>query len=213
MRLPQHIGIIPDGNRRWAQGHGLKKQDGYQHGLEPGLATFHLAQSYGIPELTFYGFTTDNCKRPAAQRQAFAQACLEAVELIAQESASILVLGDSQSPCFPAELKKYTTRTDVHGGGTKVNFLINYGWQWDLAPLSGQNSNRKKIRAELRSHDISNIDLIVRWGGMRRLSGFLPVQSVYADFYVVEDLWPNFQPQQFRDALQWYDKQDVTLGG
>ena len=72
---------------------------------------------------------------------------------------------------------------------------------------------RSKIRAGLHSHDVSRIDLIIRWGGMRRLSGFLPVQSVYADFFVVDRLWPDFQPEDFYDALDWYQRQDVTLGG
>jgi undecaprenyl diphosphate synthase len=55
--------------------------------------------------------------------------------------------------------------------------------------------------------------MIIRWGGMRRLSGFLPIQSVYADFYVVDAMWPDFTEEQFREAFQWYQKQDVTLGG
>ena len=63
------------------------------------------------------------------------------------------------------------------------------------------------------SSDISRIDLIIRWGGMRRLSGFLPIQSVYADFYVEENLWPDYTDADFLNALEWYDKQDVTLGG
>ena len=57
------------------------------------------------------------------------------------------------------------------------------------------------------------MDLVIRWGGMRRLSGFLPVQAVYVDFYVVERLWPDFQPEDFARALEWYARQDVTLGG
>ena len=57
------------------------------------------------------------------------------------------------------------------------------------------------------------MDLIIRWGGRRRLSGFLPAQSVYSDFYIVDSLWPDFKPSDFYDALKWYDKQDVTLGG
>lgn len=65
----------------------------------------------------------------------------------------------------------------------------------------------------LHSKDISRIDLIVRWGGRRRLSGFLPIQSVYSDFYVVDDYWPDFKPQHIYDALDWYSEQDVTLGG
>ena len=55
--------------------------------------------------------------------------------------------------------------------------------------------------------------MVIRCGGMRRLSGFLPVQSVYADFFVVDELWPDFKPQHFFDAMQWYQHQDPTLGG
>ena len=67
MRIPKHIGIIPDGNRRWARRAGLPKQDGYAHGLEPGLELLRLARDAGVQELTFYGFTTDNCGRPRSR--------------------------------------------------------------------------------------------------------------------------------------------------
>ena len=69
------------------------------------------------------------------------------------------------------------------------------------------------IQPYIHSKDISRIDLIIRWGGRRRLSGFLPVQSVYADFFVIDELWPAFKDEHFYAALSWYDKQDVTLGG
>lgn len=75
-RIPKHIGIIPDGNRRWAKGNGLQKQDGYAYGLKPGLKLLRLAQKYGIQEITYYGFTTDNCKRPKEQVSAFSKACV-----------------------------------------------------------------------------------------------------------------------------------------
>ncbi len=65
----------------------------------------------------------------------------------------------------------------------------------------------------LASAEVSRIDLIVRWGGRRRLSGFLPIQSVYADFFIVEALWPAYEPEQFEAALRWYAMQDITLGG
>ena len=94
-----------------------------------------------------------------------------------------------------------------------MNFLVNYGWEWDLAGLQAPGKSREQIRQQLRTRDISRVDLVIRWGGMRRLSGFLPVQAVYADFYVVERLWPDFQPEDFARALEWYARQDVTLGG
>lgn len=213
MRIPRHIGIIPDGNRRWAKGAGLQKQDGYAHGLKPGLDLLRLARDAGVQEMTYYGFTTDNCRRPKEQVEAFSKACTEAVNWIASEPVSLLVVGNQDSPVFPKELLPYTTWTDFNGGGIRLNFLVNYGWEWDLAGLERPGSSRKKICSGLQSHDISRIDLIIRWGGMRRLSGFLPVQSVYADFYAADRLWPDFQPEDFFQALQWYQKQDVTLGG
>lgn len=213
MRIPKHIGIIPDGNRRWAKRAGLPKKDGYAHGLTPGLDLLRLAREAGVQEITYYGFTTDNCGRPPEQVKAFSRACVEAVNLIASEPVSLLVIGDKDAPAFPKELLPYTTRTDLNGSGMRVNFLVNYGWEWDLAALDHPGNSRGKIRSELRSHEVSQVDLVIRWGGMRRLSGFLPVQSVYADFFVVDRLWPDFQPEDFFQALQWYQKQDVTLGG
>lgn len=213
MRIPKHIGVIPDGNRRWAQGQGLPKDMGYASGIDPGLLVFKLCQKEGVEEVTYYGFTTDNAKRPSIQKEAFIKACIDAVELIAKEDSEILVMGDSDSPVFPKELLPYTTRKIFGKGGIKVNFLVNYGWEWDLNALKSADSKRKNITNNIMSSEISRMDLIIRWGGRRRLSGFLPVQSVYSDFYIIEDLWPDFIEKHFYDALDWYNKQDVTLGG
>lgn len=212
MRIPRHIGLIPDGNRRWAQSKGLEKQDGYEYGLDPGLQALKLAQEYGIDEITYYGFTTDNCKRPKNQIEAFQKSCVDAVKLIANENVSLLVIGNHQSPMFPQELIKYTTRTNVGKGGTRVNFLVNYGWEWDISNLN-KSTSRKNIMEQLYSKDISRIDMILRWGGRKRLSGFLPVQSVYSDIYTIDEMWPDFKPEQFHAAMKWFDMQDVTLGG
>ena len=204
-KTPKHIGIIPDGNRRWATDKGMEKQDGYQHGLAPGLRLLKAAKEQGIEEITYYGFTVDNCKRPPAQFQAFKKACVEAVKLLTAEGADLLVIGNSESKCFPEELLPYTKRTPINGGGLRVNFLVNYGWQWDLSHI--------QTDGQPYSNDISRIDLVVRWGGMRRLSGFLPIQCVYSDFYVVDHYWPDYEDSDFIAALEWYQKQDVTLGG
>lgn len=206
MRIPKHIGIIPDGNRRWAQNHGMSKEQGYAYGLQPGLDVLRHLKNLGVEEVTYYGFTIDNCKRPKEQLKAFSQACVEAVNLIAEDGADLLVLGNTTSKCFPDQLIPYTGhRTTIAGGGIKLNFLVNYGWQWDLANIAQCGKPF--------SDDVSRIDLLIRWGGMRRLSGFLPIQSVYADFYVVDSLWPDYREQDITNALQWYNKQDVTLGG
>lgn len=216
-RLPRHIGVIPDGNRRWAVNQGLAKESGYEKGLEPGLMLYELCLELGINELTFYGFTQDNTKRPAIQRKAFQQACVEGVQLLCHRDASLLVVGDTSSPMFPPELLPYTQRHTFGRDLMKLNFLVNYGWLWDLQYAIKAHGlsllNNGKLMNFIASKDISRIDLIVRWGDRRRLSGFLPVQSIYADFYVVEDLWPDFKPEHFYQALRWYEAQDVTLGG
>ena len=92
---------------------------------------------------------------------------------------------------------------------------MNYGWSLDLyySLKNGDVSKRDNVADGIASVDISRIDLIARWGGGRRLSGFLPIQSIYADFYVVDELLPDFSIDQFHEALALYQEQDVTLGG
>ena len=217
MRLPRHIGIIPDGNRRWALDRGMEKPDGYKHGISPGMTLYHMCRQLGIEEMSFYGFTVDNTKRPSAQRQAFTKACVAAVEELSKEDASLLVLGNTQSPMFPPELLPYTRRHDFGAGGMKINFLVNYSWEWDMGfktEKSGTDSAASgMIGPVLKTAEVSRIDLVIRWGGRRRLSGFLPVQSVYSDIYVVDDYWPDFRKEHVEDALKWDSGQDVTLGG
>ncbi|WP_207102877.1 undecaprenyl diphosphate synthase family protein [Paracoccus shandongensis] len=199
--LPGHVGFIPDGNRRWAAGRGLPRQSGYQAGIQPGLALYEMCKSRGIPEVSVFGFTQDNTKRPSEQIRAFRAACVAFAAEIARRGAALLVVGDDGSAQFPDELRPFRTR---QGQGIKVNFLVNYHWEWDLAGLA---------QGQLRSQEVSRLDLIVRWGGGRRLSGFLPVQSVYADFFVVDQHWPDFRPEHFEEALAWFKEQDQTLGG
>ncbi len=200
-RLPRHVGFIPDGNRRWAVKNGLAKEKGYENGIAPVVARFEACKSIGIEEVSVFGFTQDNTRRPTAQANHFRAACVVFAREISRRGAALLVLGDEQSSQFPVELAEFRTR---QGEGIKVNFLVNYGWEWDLNGLK---------EGGLRSAEISRLDLIVRWGGGRRLSGFLPVQSVYADIFVIEALWPDFHPQHLEAALSWLEQQDPTLGG
>ena len=201
LRTPKHIGIIPDGNRRWATAHGLNKEDGYIHGLKPGLELLRDARKHGIQELTYYGFTVDNCKRPNKQVKAFSEACIMAADILKDENALLTVIGNSKSDCFPKELLPYSERRLPPDGDTvRVNLLVNYGWEWDM-------------KNNWASRDIPRVDLVIRWGGMCRLSGFLPLQTVYSDIFIIKDLWPDYSERHLDDALEWYSKQDVTLGG
>ena len=76
-----------------------------------------------------------------------------------------------------------------------------------------QGNPLERLKEYYSEFDLSLIHILIRWGGMRRLSGFLPVQSVYADFYVEEKLWPDYEKSDFYRAMDWYKKQDVTYGG
>jgi undecaprenyl diphosphate synthase len=200
-RIPRHVGFIPDGNRRWAVSQGLNKESGYAHGINPGLVLYEQCKELRIEEISIYCFTQDNVKRPSIQKRAFTDASVAFAYEIVGRGAAVLVVGDHASSQFPEGLKQFRQR---QGEGMKVNLLVNYGWEWDLAGLKNGG---------LRSQEISRLDLIVRWGGGRRLSGFLPVQSVYADFYIRDEYWPDFEPEHFDHALDWFKKQDQTLGG
>jgi undecaprenyl diphosphate synthase len=217
-RLPRHVGFIPDGNRRWADQKGLPRSGGYAAGLLPGLHLLEVCMNLGIEEASVYGFTKDNTRRPKEQTEAFRQACVEFANLALERGVALLVLGDSSSPLFPEELLPYTTRSSAPEGAIRVNLLANYGWDWDLQTAMNAVDNQTKVSKRslpslLASSDVSRIDLIVRWGGRRRLSGFLPVQSVYADFFVIDEYWPDYQVEHFFKALSWYQSQDTTLGG
>lgn len=165
-----------------------------------------MCKKLGIEEITYYGFTVDNTKRPKEQLIAFTNACVNAVNLLSKEDSELLVLGNNKSTVFPSELSQYTERKTFGKGGIKVNFLVNYSWEWDLGI-------KEQKPFHLNSEDVSRIDLVIRWGGRKRLSGFLPIQTVYSDFYFIDEYWPDFKKEHLLKALEWYSTQDITLGG
>lgn len=212
-RLPRHVAIIPDGNRRWAEKRGMKKHEGYAYGILPGLELYDVFKKLGVEEFTFFGFTKDNTKRPKIQRDGFTDACIKSVEELCKLDADLIVVGDTDSDMFPKELLPYTKRTKIGNGNVRVNFLVNYGWNWDLQYACDNPSNKEKMIDKIASSEIPRIDLLIRWGGRCRLSGMLPVQTVYSDIYIIDEMWPDFKPEHIYEALEWYQNQDVTLGG
>ncbi len=207
-RIPKHIGIIPDGNRRWALNNNLAKHEGYEQGVLAGVTLLKDLIDLGVEEVTFYGFTKDNTKRPKIQTQSYIDACMLSIKETEKLGANILVVGDTTSKLFPSEAKKYTKRNN--SDGIKVNFLLNYDWQWDLKNITDEKIN---VLNQLHSKEISRMDLIIRWGERLRLSGFLPVQSVYSDFYSISKMWPDYNETHLDEALIYYGNTDVTLGG
>ena len=80
---------------------GMEKKEGYHYGISPGFQLYELCSEMGVKELTLYGFTTDNTKRPAVQKEAFQKACVDAVMDLVDRNAELLVIGNTDSPCFP----------------------------------------------------------------------------------------------------------------
>lgn len=216
-RLPKHIGIIPDGNRRWAVARGLEKKDGYFFGIEPAKRIFQDVWSVGVQEVSVYIFTKENAHRPKDQIVAFKQAFLEFLGWVEDKDVSLLVVGDTRSPVFPKELKRLTVPDKDRNGKRRLNFLVNYNWEWDLSVglkgNNGGNGGNGGILSKIGSRHVSKVDLVIRWGDRTRLSGFLPVQTAYADIYVVKAYWPDYEPGHLHEALKWYEGQDITMGG
>lgn len=213
-KIPTHIGIIPDGNRRWALNQVLGKHEGYNYGIFPGFELYELLLEYGVKEATFYGFTNDNTKRPAIQKKAFIKACIDAVKLLSNRDANLLVVGNTTSDAFPKELLPYTKNRVKFGKGLiNINFLVNYDWKWDIKTALNISKSTSDLYKSIASNQIPRMDMIIRWGGHNRLSGFLPIQSVYSDIYIIKEYWPDFKKEHFLNALKWYSQTDDTYGG
>jgi Undecaprenyl pyrophosphate synthase len=216
-RLPKHIGIIPDGNRRWAASMGLAVKEGYRNGIEPAKCAFRDFFDLGIEEVTVYIFTQENTRRPKEQVVAFRDAFIDFLGWMGDKDYSLLVVGDSRSAVFPKEALGLTNPQEDRQSRRRLNFLVNYSWRWDLSVAMqkeiGKVVKRRSMLENMGSSAISMIDLVIRWGGRNRLSGFLPVQSAYADIFVVKDMWPDYRTEHLHDALRWYADQDVTMGG
>ncbi len=214
-RIPTHVGVIPDGNRRWAQARGLPRSAGYDHGIEPAKRFFDVVWDLGIQEVSSYIFTKENMHRPKDQIVAFKAAFLTFIEWVQDMDVSVLLVGDARSASFPESLAHLTVPEEGREKRRRLNLLVNYSWKWDVgeasrAQAAGMVGDPLNL---IGSHHVSRIDLVVRWGGRSRLSGFLPLQSAYADLYVVDAMWPDFEAGHFHDALRWYGDQDITLGG
>lgn len=214
-RIPSHVGVIPDGNRRWAVARGLPKSAGYEQGIEPAKRFYDVVWDLGVQEVSSYVFTKENMHRPRDQIVAFKAAFAAFIDWIRDKDVSVLLVGDTKSTSFPAEFAHLAVPDEGRSSKRRLNLLVNYSWKWDVAEAARAIAAGKQADPldHVGSRHVSRIDLVVRWGARSRLSGFLPLQSAYADLYVVDAMWPDFEPEHFYDALRWYSGQDITLGG
>lgn len=222
--VPACIGIIMDGNRRWAKARGLPALKGHEAGVETLKSIVRAAKDVGVKNLIFYTFSTENWKRAAEEVQGlmalFRHAIKKEFPKIAEENVRIRFIGDLLR--FDADLQKEMARieeeTKMHDGGT-VAFALSYGGRAEilaavnLAIEKGERDVSEEAFSKLLwTHDMPDPDIIIRTGGEHRLSGFLTWQSVYSELFFVDTYWPDFSKDEFYAILKQYASRERRLG-
>ena len=232
--LPRHIGIIMDGNGRWATRQGLERTEGHKAGAETFRTICTYASDIGLEAITFYAFSTENWKRPEAEVNAIMNLLrdflLEALERNSENSRcgfQIHFIGDrSALPEDIAEQMEQCEKDTEGKNRTIVNIAVNYGGRAEVANAA-RLAAEKVLAGELKPEDISpdvissllytagqpEPDLIIRPGGESRVSNFLIWQSAYAEFYFTDILWPDFTTEDLDNAILSFCKRNRRFGG
>ena len=229
--LPKHIGIIMDGNGRWARKRGLPRKAGHRVGAETFEKIVDYCGNLGIHYLTFYAFSTENWKRPDDEVEAL-MVLLEdyldnGLKKLAGKKTRIHFIGNREafSPTFQAKMKHVEEET-AGGKELLVNVALNYGGREELVHAC-QTLAKKAQAGEIAPEDISeemisgaiytagqpDPDLIIRPSGELRVSNFLLWQSAYAEFWYSDILWPDFTEEDMASAILEYQKRNRRYGG
>ncbi len=228
--LPRHIGLIMDGNGRWAQKRGLPRTAGHLAGIQAFRTISQFAGDLGIEQVTFYAFSTENWKRPKEEVDKIMSILKDYVEEGLRDcdvrKVRVRFLGDL-SPLDPAmverirllerESEKYAPKT--------LNVALNYGGRKEIADgvrriarkvekgeLLANDISEEIISDHLYFDDLSECDLIIRPSGEYRLSNFLLWQSAYSEFYFDEILWPDYKPENLVQAIIHYQNRERRFG-
>ena len=232
--LPQHIGIIMDGNGRWAKQRDLPRYKGHIEGAKTFRKIGEFAADVGIKCMTFYAFSTENWKRPQEEvdaiMQLFREYLREAEERQAEneeKGIKLRFLGDRKG--IPEDI--LSLMDQIENGTqyeTKVvlNLAINYGGRHEIT--DGVKKIAEKVKSgEIAVDDITeemisdslytagspDPDLIIRPSGEYRLSNFLTWQSAYSEFWFSDVLWPDFTEENLIEALREFEKRNRRFGG
>ena len=229
--VPQHIGIIMDGNGRWAKKRGLPRTAGHTAGAANFRTITRYASSIGVKYLTVYAFSTDNWNRPAEEVSAlmklFHQYLEEALRDFMDENIRVRFIGDVSA--FNEELQALIRRVEEASApktGMVLNLAMNYGGRAEIAHAARALAQRVKDGA-LEPGDITeemlsgalftagqpDPDLIIRPSGEERLSNFLLWQSAYAEFVSFDILWPDFKPKHLDAAIEKFQSRSRRFGG
>ena len=217
-----------DGNRRWARSRGLDPVKGHEAAVKQAIEPIitHLADKK-IPYVTFWAFSTENWKRDEAEIKGIFEIfrlglSTLAIKLI-QKGAKFRLLGDINK--FPKDIAEKTL--DLINKSKKnttitTTFALNYGGRDEIlravkkivkAGVKAEDITEEKFASYLDTAGIPDPDLIIRTGGEKRLSGYLPWQSVYAELYFTPTLFPDFTPDELDKALADYQNRDRRFGG
>lgn len=223
-----HVAIIMDGNRRWAKQRGLEPVKGHEaavkNAIEPIIT--YLAD-HKVPFVTFWAFSTENWKRDEAEIKAIFDIFRMGLNTLAikliQKGARFRLLGDINK--FPKDIAQKTLEliTNSKKNNTiTTTFALNYGGRDEILravkkivkdKIKPEDITEEVINSHLDTAGIPDPDLIIRTGGEKRLSGYLPWQSVYAELYFTPVLFPDFDTKQLALALNEFSQRDRRFGG
>ena len=219
----KHIAFIMDGNGRWAKKRMMPREYGHTFGAKKFKEIASHCYDMGIPFVTFYAFSTENWKRPAQEVNAIMNLFMNYLDEAKQSlnnDVGIVFLG-SKSP-FSDEMQKKMEylESETQGRPKKLCIAINYGGRAEI--VDAVNKLVAQGKTELTEEDITNNiysgvcpppDMIVRTGGEKRLSNFLMWQSVYAELFFTDTLWPDFANHEIDEMLKQFSNRKRRYGG
>ena len=223
--LPVHVGIIMDGNGRWAKKRGLPRIEGHRKGAEVTERIVIAASRLGIEYLSLYAFSTENWKRPKEEVEFLFRLMHEYVrsklQLFIDNNVKFRVMGRlHQLPGYLQEgFKEMEERTACCTGMTAV-FAVNYGGRQEIldavnrAMRAGiKEIDERVIKKYLYIPELPDLDLLIRTSGEMRISNFLIWQSAYTELWFTRTLWPDFTEEEFLTAIEDFKKRERRFGG
>lgn len=229
--LPEHIGIIMDGNGRWAKKRGLPRRFGHREGAKVLEKITRFAGDIGIKYITYYAFSTENWKRPDSEVHSLMRLMVEYLDdyerLLGGEDIRIRIIGKREG-LSDEILEKIDIVENATRQNSKItmNIAINYGGREDI--LNAVKALASKVeKGEIKADDITeqdicdnlytyympDPDLIIRPSGELRLSNFLMWQSAYSEFWFSDINWPDFTKDDFLRAISDFQKRNRRYGG
>jgi undecaprenyl diphosphate synthase len=218
-----HIAFILDGNRRWAKARGLPKRIGHHRGVQNFKTLLPACIEQGVTHVTAYALSTENLKeRDGAElRGLFAEIKLFGSDLATfhQHQIRIQVLG--RLSAFPTDVQqvlKKAIRETAKYTKLHANLALAYGGRDELVRAakhlakSGKPCTEKNFESFLDSAGQPDPDLLVRTGGKKRLSNFLPWQLAYTELYFTDVMWPDFDAKELKKSIAWYEAQGRNFG-